>query len=154
MPRPDAICYLVRHADAGARGVVDDAQRALSKKGRAQSERIATYLQDAAIAEIVSSPYTRCVETVTPLSMTIGIGIALDDSLGEGAGPGPAIERIEAISTPTVMCSHGDVIGEVMALLARRGIDLDSDRLAKASTWELTVAGGAITGAHYVPPPT
>lgn len=153
MPRRNTTCYLVRHADAGARGVVDDAQRALSKKGRGQADRIATSLESAAIATIVSSPYLRCVETVGPLSKTIGVTIELDDMLGEGAGPKLAIARIEAVTTPTVLCSHGDVIGEVMALLARRGIDLDDDRIAKASTWELTVAKGVITAAHYVAPP-
>jgi 8-oxo-dGTP diphosphatase len=153
VPRFDTICYLVRHADAGARGVVDDSERTLSKKGRGQADRIATLLRDAGIATIVSSPYVRCVETVGPISEATGVAIDLDDALGEGAGPKLAIARIEAVTTPTVLCSHGDVIGEVMARLARRGVDLDDDRIAKASTWELTVAKGAITAAHYVPPP-
>ena len=52
-----------------------------------------------------------------------------------------------------LLCSHGDVIGDVMHTLARRGADLDDDRLAKASTWELTVVTGEITAARYLPPP-
>ena len=153
MPRPNAVCYLVRHADAGARGVVDDVQRTLSKKGRTQAKRIATYLQDSRVAAIVSSPYARCVETVRPLGRALGVPVDLDDGLGEGSGPGPTIARIEALTAATVLCSHGDVIGEVMALLERRGIDLDDGRLAKASTWEITVSRGAVIGARYVAPP-
>jgi 8-oxo-dGTP diphosphatase len=148
------VCYLLRHADAGSRGIVNDSERGLSKKGRAQAERIARAGRGTGITTIVCSPYVRCLETVAPLSRLIDVPVEIDDDLAEGAGAGPAIARIEAATTPTVLCSHGDVIGEVMALLARRGIPLDDDRLAKASTWQLTVERGEIRAAHYVPPPS
>ena len=41
-----------------------------------------------------------------------------------------------------------------MHTIARRGIKLDDDRLAKASTWELSVTAGSITAATYLPPPS
>ena len=148
------ICYLLRHADAGSRGIVNDSERGRSKKGRAQAERIARSLRDHRIVAIASSPYVRCVETVEPLSRAIGVALEIDDRLAEGAGPAAAVARIEAATAPIVLCSHGDVIGEVMALLDRRGILLDDDRLAKASTWQITVDRGKIRSAHYVAPPT
>jgi hypothetical protein len=30
---------------------------------------------------------------------------------------------------------------------------LDDDRLAKGSTWALSVIDGTVTAAHYLPPP-
>ncbi len=147
------MCYLLRHADAGRRGVVNDTERGLSKKGRAQAERIARRHDDGPVRHIVSSPYARCVQTVEPLSNATGIAIEIDDALGEGVGPSHAISLIESALEPMILCSHGDVIGEVMTLLDRRGVPLDDDRLAKASAWELTVTDGAILSARYLPPP-
>jgi 8-oxo-dGTP diphosphatase len=151
-PKP-VICYLLRHADAGSRGIVNDAERGLTKKGRGQADRIARSRAGSHITSIASSPYVRCLETVEPLGRAIGLAVEVDESLGEGAGPTAAIARIEAASQPMVLCSHGDVIGEVLALLGRRGIELDHDRLAKGSTWEIAVDHGTIRSAHYVPPP-
>lgn len=146
-------CFLVRHADAGSRGIQNDEQRTLTKRGRGQADALAAQFADAGITVIRSSPYARCIETVAPLATALEITAEPDDELGEGAGPAHAIALIEQATTPTVLCSHGDVIGEVMHTIARRGITLDDDRLAKASTWELTVIAGTITGATYLPPP-
>ncbi len=148
------ICYLLRHADAGSRGIVNDAERGLSKKGHAQADRISHTYRGSRIAAIASSPYVRCLDTVEPLSRALGVAVEVDELLGEGAGPTAAIARIERATHSTVLCSHGDVIGEVMSLLERRGIPLDDDRLAKGSAWEITVDHGTIRSAHYVPPPT
>ncbi|MEP6624149.1 MAG: phosphoglycerate mutase family protein [Acidimicrobiia bacterium] len=147
-------CFLLRHADAGSRGVVDDDERSLSKKGRAQAERLATVHSTTAITTIISSPYTRCVQTVEPLARAMRVEVELDRALGEGSGPARAMAIIEAATGATVLCSHGDVIGDVLTLIARRGIPLDDDRLAKASMWKLTVTEGTIRSAHYVSPPT
>lgn len=147
-------CFLVRHADAGSRGIQNDEQRTLSKRGRGQADALAAQLADAGITVIRSSPYARCIETVAPLAVVLEIATEHDDELGEGAGPAHAIALIERATTPTVLCSHGDVIGEVMHSIARRGIKLDDDRLAKASTWELSVTAGTITAATYLPPPS
>lgn len=147
-------CFLVRHADAGKRGVHDDARRGLSKRGRAQADALVDQFNGAAITAIASSPYARCVETVDPLAAALDVDVEIDESLGEGSGPQPTIDRIEALAEPTVLCSHGDVIGEVMHTLARRGVVLDDDRIAKGSTWLLTVVAGDVTAARYLPPPT
>lgn len=147
-------CFLVRHADAGSRGIQNDEQRTLSKRGRGQADALAAQFADAGITVIRSSPYARCIETVAPLAVALEIATEHDDELGEGAGPAHAIALIEQATTPSILCSHGDVIGEVMHTIARRGIQLDDDRLAKASTWELSVTAGSITAATYLPPPS
>ena len=54
-----------------------------------------------------------------------------------------------------MLCSHGDVIPEVVQALVRRGMDVHG--LAdwrKASTWELERDGeGRLVRARAVPPP-
>lgn len=147
-------CYLVRHADAGARGIQNDHQRRLSKRGRAQAERLAAQLAPSGATEIRSSPFARCMETLSQLADVLSLPVEPDLHLGEGSGPTHALSLIEHTEAPLVLCSHGDVIGDVMHAIARRGVELDDDRLAKASTWIITVDAGAITAARYVPPPT
>jgi 8-oxo-dGTP diphosphatase len=149
----DVACFVVRHADAGARGAVDDDKRELSRRGRAQADGLADALADAGIGKLLSSPYTRCVQTLIPLADRLGQAVNERDDLGEGAGAAAALAIVERAVAPVVLCSHGDVIGELMELLARRGVPLDDDRVAKGSTWVLTVRDGEVVDAHYVPPP-
>ena len=147
-------CFLLRHADAGSRGIQNDAQRTLSRRGRTQADALVAQFAGAGITVIRSSPYARCMETVAPLAAASTAVAEPDASLGEGTGAAPTLALIEAATVPTILCSHGDVIGEVMHTIARRGVSLDDDRLAKASTWVITVTDGEITAATYLPPPT
>jgi 2,3-bisphosphoglycerate-dependent phosphoglycerate mutase len=79
--------FLVRHAHS-AYG--PDEMRALSEAGHRAAHRVADLLEDRGVAMIVSSPYTRAVETVQPLADRLGISIAVDSDLRErhlSAGP-------------------------------------------------------------------
>ena len=51
------------------------------------------------------------------------------------------------------LCTHGDVVGEVLQHCVRHGIEVDTGLLTKGSTWVLDTEAGAIVGAVYVPPP-
>jgi 8-oxo-dGTP diphosphatase len=146
-------CYVVRHGDAGTRGAVADATRPLSRKGWAQAEAIADALAGEGITRLVTSPFTRCVETLLPLSARLGLDLDTRDELAEGAGAAGALAIVDAADAPIVICSHGDVVGALIDALDDRGVPRDDDRLAKGSTWVLTRAAGGVTGAHYVPPP-
>ncbi|MEY2591429.1 MAG: hypothetical protein QOJ67_3413, partial [Acidimicrobiaceae bacterium] len=54
----------------------------------------------------------------------------------------------------SVLCTHGDIIPEVLRALARDGVKLlDEFRWAKGSTWVLDGPDGQITEARYLPPP-
>ena len=147
-------CYLVRHADAGSRGIQNDHQRRLSKRGRAQADRLVGALSAVGATELRSSPFARCMETLAPLGTALALPVEPDMHLGEGSGPTHALAAIERATIPLILCSHGDVIGDVMDLISRRGVDLADDRLAKASTWIITVDNGVIVSARYLPPPT
>ena len=73
-------CYLVRHADAGSRGIQNDHQRRLSKRGRAQAERLVDPLSTVGATELRSSPFARCMETLAPLAEVIRTPHTNDDS--------------------------------------------------------------------------
>jgi broad specificity phosphatase PhoE len=149
--------HLVRHAKAGSRKAWsgDDALRPLSKAGRTQARAVAKSLADAGITRIVSSPFVRCRETIEPLAQRLGIEVTLSDALAEGASLTDALRLVEKLSDENVvLCSHGDVIGELLRHYASAGVELDDDRLEKASVWVLDAPDGVVRSAHYMPPPS
>ncbi len=153
--------YLVRHAKAGDREewTASDHLRPLSRPGRRQAEGLVKLFvklfEDRPPGRILSSPALRCVETVAPLARACGLEVEETEALAEGAGPWGALALLrEKADRGLVLCSHGDVIQEVLEELVDRGIDLGrTPRLAKGSTWALEVDGDAVLGGRYVPPP-
>ena len=56
--------------------------------------------------------------------------------------------------TGAVLCSHGDVIPDLLEHLLAHGAKLkDELRWQKASTWVLSWDGDRLTKGRYVPPP-
>jgi len=113
-------------------------------------------MHDEPIAHVVSSPFTRCVQTVEVLAADLGLQVEEDAMLAEGSG----IERAETLarsageSGGVVLSSHGDVILGLLAGLVAAGVPLEGEPVAKkGSTWILDVEGGAILQGTYVPPP-
>jgi phosphohistidine phosphatase SixA len=155
-----ATIYLVRHAHAGKRSEwdADDELRPLSPKGECQAEGIATYLADAGIDLLWTSPYIRCRQTLEPLAERIGLGIVDSEPLREG-GAGPvaldALLAAVADGRTLAVCSHGDVLPAVADAAVRRGADLVGMRaLAKGAWWEATVYNGQIDRlVHVAAPP-
>jgi 8-oxo-(d)GTP phosphatase len=153
--------FLVRHAHAGDRSTWDgdDRLRPITKKGRTQSKAIATGLARRGVGAIHSSPYVRCVQTVEPLAKLSKLPIIENDLLGEGSDTSKLIGFLAAnAGTDLVLCSHGDVIPELLDRLARRGMELRSPtgtfECRKASTWEIEIDGGVPVTARYIPPPS
>jgi broad specificity phosphatase PhoE len=148
--------FVVRHAKAGSRRRFegDDRLRPLSRVGRPQADGIGELLAHRDIARVLTSPFTRCVQTVEPLAAQLGLQVEIDEKLGEGHHWEHALELIEAATQPVALCSHGDVIGDLMHRLAARGVPLDDDRIEKGSTWVLQVEEGEIVKARYLPPPS
>ena len=147
--------YVVRHAHAGSRGNWDgpDRERPLSERGRSQADAIAGHLADAGIAEIWTSPFVRCVETVEPLAEKCDLVIGRTDALAEGAPLATTVELVEGLATAgttAALCSHGDVIPDLLAGLARRGAELDpKGSCPKGSVWVLHTDDGRIVRADY-----
>jgi len=147
--------YLVRHAKAGSRRnwSGDDVQRPLSRPGKRQASELAEALRHAGISRIVSSPYVRCVQTVEPLAGVVGIPVDVSDALAEGAPVSESVALFEKLAREDVaLCSHGDVIGDLLMHLADHGVRLDDFRLEKGSVWVVECDHGRATAARYVSP--
>jgi len=156
----DGALYLVRHAKAGDRSTWDgdDRSRPLSKKGRAQAGRLATRLgplvSTHSAALLVSSPYLRCVQTLEPLAALLDRNVAHESSLAEGYDRDGALTLLAALPVGSVLCSHGDVIPDVMAALERRGAVLTNEPdWRKATCWVLERRDGDVVQATCWPPP-
>ena len=150
--------YLVRHAKAGdrERWEGDDSLRPLSKAGLEQAKGLRDRLDGVSIARILSSPSLRCLQTVEPLAKRLGLEVERNGGLAEGTGTAPIRRLIRSLSgTDAVLCSHGDVIQELLEELAGEGIvePAEAGRLAKGSTWVLEERKGAITGARHLEAP-
>ncbi len=148
--------FVVRHGHAGSRSdwADSDRTRPLSPKGWRQAAGIADALADASIRRLVSSPATRCIETLEPLAKRLGLPIAQDERLLEGARVEDAIALLQELDGDTVvLSSHGDVIPDMLDALRVRDAKHKGPMLwAKGSTWELKVEGGRAAKVRYMPP--
>ena len=130
--------YVVRHAKAGRRTEWDgiDTLRPLSDKGWEQATALAQTLQTLSPSKLISSPATRCMQTLDPLAKAINQEVRVDERLQEGGDIAEMIELFEDVPDLTVMSSHGDMIPELIRLLERRGMEIDSKPdWRKASVW-------------------
>ncbi len=128
---------LVRHAKAGDRdkwGPRDDL-RPISPKGEVQAEALVDQLAEFGIERVLSSPYLRCTQTVAPLAAARGLAVEPSDDLAEGEGPAglALVRRLLTEPGDIVLCSHGDVVEEVLDGL---GVARD-DFTRKGATWVL-----------------
>jgi phosphohistidine phosphatase SixA len=148
--------YLVRHAKAGSRKAWsdDDELRPLSKAGKAQARALAKLLEGEGVTRILSSPYVRCRQTVEPLAQGIDVPVELSDALREGAPLAESLQLAEKVAGENpVLCTHGDVLGNVLMHYADLGVELETDGVEKGSVWALEFADGEVRSAKYLPPP-
>ncbi|MGH2927164.1 MAG: SixA phosphatase family protein [Solirubrobacteraceae bacterium] len=144
---------LVRHADAGSKSEWDgdDSLRPLSAKGRDEAAAIVDILAQYEPIRIVSSPLVRCVQTVAPLSLQLGLAVEEMESLGPATG-GAAVafaRELAAGRGPVVVCTHREII-EVLErrLVGRR----KTAPQPKGSVWVIQASKGRFRSADYLPP--
>lgn len=147
---------LIRHANAGDRKDWrgDDRLRPLSGKGRRQAEALVDLLEPFAPQRVLSSPFVRCLQTVEPLAARLSLRPETVDELAEGSGCA-AVALVRALADEKVaLCTHGDVIPDVLVALADEDrVDLGPrPRQAKGSTWVLDAHDGRFFRATYLPP--
>jgi 8-oxo-dGTP diphosphatase len=149
--------FFIRHAKAGSRShwEQDDRIRPLSKSGIKQAEALVSVLAPYPVSAVFSSPYVRCVQTVEPLAQARHLAITETSSLAEGAGLRGALRFMEdAKLGDTVLCTHGDVIQELVEDLIRsRVVKASQGGIDKGSTWVVDVEKGSPVRARYIPPP-
>ncbi len=154
------VLHLVRHAEAGNRRgwSGNDLERPLDDFGQKQAQAIAEALKLCPIQRLLSSPATRCIQTLTPLAKALKVPVTATEELTEGALLGDALELVDSLAGTegdSVLCSHGDVIPGVLWRLAQGGLDIaDLGRCKKASIWELHVSEGRVVAAIYRHPRT
>ncbi|MEZ5170961.1 MAG: phosphoglycerate mutase family protein [Acidimicrobiia bacterium] len=149
--------HLLRHAKAGNRREFEgpDDLRPLTKAGRRQADAIAEAFTPIPVERVISSAYVRCRETVIPLAHGRRLPIDLDDALAEGSSWAVVEALLGKIGdTDTVLCTHGDVIAEVLRHLVDAGVRLERDpTFPKGSVWVLDTREGEIVSGSYTPPP-
>lgn len=145
--------YLVRHAHAGSRqsSSAHDRYRTLSDKGWKRASKLVDVLAGVDIELILSSPATRCVQTVEPLATARGLQIVEHDDLWEDAATADVMAILEKHrDTETVICSHGNLIPVVVEQLADAGARVRGRGCEKGSIWVLDHNGRAFSHATYI----
>ena len=147
--------FLIRHASAGHRGLfpVGDFDRPLDERGRHQATALASQFTDTPVRAVWSSIAARCIETVAPLAAARGMNVLTCRELTEGARAEDLLgllRREASAEGNVIMCSHGDLIPEVLNALLREGMNMPGTRgCERASIWELQTRDGDIVGATY-----
>jgi 8-oxo-dGTP diphosphatase len=145
---------LVRHAKAYSRGSWsgDDALRPLDVRGKERAAAIAPILAAFGVRRLVTSPSTRCVDTLRPYAASARITMRQKAGLSEeGFAEDPKkatyhVERLLVRGTPAAVCGHGPVLPAMLDAIGRR-----ADPAAAAALKEATengLAKGEILVAH------
>ena len=151
--------YLTRHASAGTRGSLghnSDLDRTLDAVGHEQAEGIVNLLGDVGVTAIYTSRAARCRQTIEPLGQKLDVEVVQHDALLEGQSATAAVHLARTLAQSDItaaLCSHGDIIPDMIQTLAREGTVIVGPRAwAKGSTWELRTRGGDITEAEFLGP--
>ena len=149
---------LVRHAKAGHRRnwKGDDRERPLSRAGATQARKLVAVLSPLAPARLLSSPYTRCVQTLEPLAKPLRLKVESVDELAEGK-PGTAVAYVRSLAdgATVALSTHGDIVQAILeALVGEDGLEPSGPLVwPKGSTWLLHPDGGRFVKAEYLPAP-
>lgn len=149
--------FVIRHGKAGEREEWngDDDLRPVTKGGRRQAAALTEALADRGITKIVSSPAVRCRQSVEPLAERLRLPVDLSEAIAEGAPLDETLALVDKVAEETtLLCTHGDVVGNLLRHSQRHGVEIGEGRMEKASTWIFELEAGAIIDAQYVPPPT
>ena len=151
--------HLVRHAAAGDRSRFDgdDLERPLSERGHEQAAAIDRFFADHAVRGVWSSMATRCQQTIAPVAASHGLTVEVRRELTEGARPNDLLELMREqalLDDHLILCSHGDLIPEVLNRLLREGMSIIGGRgCEKGSIWTLEARGRDIVSGTYTATP-
>ena len=145
--------YFIRHAHAGSRRADGrDLYRPLSEQGRERALAIADLLAHVGVERVLSSPASRCVQTVEPLAARLGLDVIEQPDLWEGSATAHVLALLDQQRKhdAVVACSHGDVIPETIEMLSRTGTAVTGRGCAKGSIWQLDHDGERWATAQYL----
>lgn len=75
----DKEIFVIRHCQASGQ----EADAPLTSLGKLQAEHLANVLRQSGIERIISSPFTRAIQSIEPLAQRSNVGIELDERLVE-----------------------------------------------------------------------
>lgn len=148
--------YLVRHAHAGARqSEQHDRYRQLSEKGWKRAGVITELLAEAEVDLVLSSPATRCVQTVQETAEAHGLEVIETEDLWEDADTVDVMSVLsEAVggrkSRTVVVSSHGNLIPIIVEQLGAAGAKIKGRGCEKGSIWVLEHNGKKFTHCTYI----
>jgi 8-oxo-dGTP diphosphatase len=147
---------LVRHAHAGDKRHWQgpDTLRPLSAAGQAEAAGLLVRLEDYPVGWILSSPTVRCQQTVQPLAVDRHLRIESRPALGVAADLAVVLGLLKDLQAQdAVVCTHGEVIGQVLVRLVADGLAVDQPLAwPKGSTWLLDSADRRYAIGRYLPP--
>jgi phosphohistidine phosphatase SixA len=148
--------YLIRHANAGSRLAGGrDRYRPLSPDGRARAETLAGLLAGRGVDRLLTSPATRCHQTLAPLSAATGLALEECQALWEGSDTVATLAHLEGLEARSIVaCSHGDIIPAIVEQLAARQLPVAGRGCELGSIWILQrhPEGGQVLSARYAGP--
>ena len=154
--KPRGTLFLVRHAKAGERRGWngDDRERPLSKRGHKQAKGLIRAFAGEPIDRLLTSPYSRCVQTLEPIAKNRGLAIEERAELEEHIPIGSAVDLVKSLAgTSAVLCSHGDVIPGLIGILKEEGLEVNGPTdTKKGSVWVIATKGTKLLRADYLPP--
>jgi phosphohistidine phosphatase SixA/predicted NUDIX family NTP pyrophosphohydrolase len=150
---------VVRHAKALSRASwrQPDPLRPLDARGLQRAAHIVPLLTAYGVSRVVTSPSTRCVQTVEPYARSVGAPPRLREGLSEegyAQDSGRAIRHLHRMlerGTPASLCTHGPVLPELLRHLAKLA-DADSPQVAVQleDAAETGMAKGEVVVTHVV----
>jgi 8-oxo-(d)GTP phosphatase len=154
LPVPDSVILLVRHAKAGKRSAWRraDRLRPLDPVGAQQAQELAEFLRRFAPQRVISADVTRCVQTVEPLAVSLGLDVQLEPAFDDDSylqTPTATETALLALAKPgsvTVVCSQGTTIPGLIDTLAP---GTDSSDTRKGTTGALSFVDGDIVAVDY-----
>jgi len=156
--RPAQVLSVVRHAEAGDRErfVGDDSLRPLSRQGRKQANALAKRLGESSL-DLITSPYLRCVETLSPTSSRLRRAMMLASWLVEGEPADEALYQLIELTGEIgglVACTHQDLmLGMFAVAIAAGAVPSSQPIFEKAATAEFTIMHGKLVAVSFVAPP-
>jgi 2,3-bisphosphoglycerate-dependent phosphoglycerate mutase len=133
--------YLVRHAKATGQAP----EAPLTSEGVAQAQTLAEFLSGGSIDQIVSSPFTRAVQSIEPLAERLGLEIKMDERLIEAAlstiDYPDWLDRLRATFSDFDLSFEG---GESSRTATARAVAAINDALRSGTDSTLTVTHGRL----------
>lgn len=154
---PDTTPFIVlRHGKAMRRADFngdDDADRPLSGRGRGEAKRLIDVLDAYGIERVHSSPFRRCVTTVSKYAKSIGVEVVREEHTSEAGhetNPIATAQRVRELlmhPEPTVLCTHRPVLPTVLSALTEH-LGLPPTAVQNDPNWDSRLPPGGMIVIH------